>query len=115
MNNNFKRYIELVEYVEKYKAILIPENWIKDIAGSLPVLSLDLPTVQKKAKIETILDKNNPIYIQLDDGSKLFFTLAEFKRIEGKPARGKTMVVTMQRLSHDKSGTPSQITKCQVI
>lgn len=117
MNNNFKKYIDLIESVEKYKAILIPEHfsWANDISKSLPALTLDLPSIEKRAKIETILDKKNPIYVQLSDGSKLFFSFDEFKKIHGKPARGKTMVLTMQRLAHDKSDSPSQITKCCVI
>ena len=115
MTNNFKKYIDIIECVEKYKAILIPEHWIGDIAKTLPALTLDLPTIEKKAKIETILDKKNPIYIQLSDGSKLFFSFDEFKKIQGQPKRGKTMILTMQRLPHDKSDIPSKITKCCVI
>lgn len=117
MKNNFKNYVDLIECVEKHKAIFIPENfsWINDISKSLPSLSLDLPTIEKRAKIEAILDKKNPIYVQLDDGSKLFFSFDEFKKIKGKPERGKTMVITMQRLPHDKSDSPSQITKCSVL
>ena len=117
MNNNFKEYVNLTEYVERHGAVIFPENfaWAKTIAKSLPALNLDIPVMEKRAKIDIIMDKKNPIYVQLSDGSKLFFTYDEFKRIEGHPQRGKTMVVTMQRLGHDQSDLPSQITKCQVI
>jgi hypothetical protein len=117
MKNNFKDYIELVEYVETHGAILVPENfaWAKAIGTKLPDIDLGLPKVEKRAKIDILMDKKNPIYMQLSDGSKLFFTFDEFKRIDGKPERGKTMVVTMQRLGHDSSDLPSQIVKCQVI
>lgn len=117
MNSNFKKYIELVEYVETHGAILIPEHfaWAKSISATLPKINLDLPQVEKRAKIDIIMDKKNPIYMQLSDGSKLFFTYDEYKRIDGKPERGKTMVVTMQRLGHDQSDLPSKIMKCQVI
>lgn len=117
MKNNFKNYVDLIECVEKYGAILIPENfaWAKSISQSLPSQQLELPSVEKQGKIELIMDKKNPIYVQLSGGTKLFFSLDEFKRIDGKPEIGKTMVVTMQRLSHDPSELPSQIVKCQVI
>jgi len=117
MNNNFKNFIDLIEYVEKHGAVIVPENfaWAKSISSSLPGLQLDLPQTQKQAKIEIIMDKKNPIYVQLSDGSKLFFTHDEYKRIDGKPERGKTMAVTMQRLGHDSSELPSQIVKCQII
>lgn len=117
MENNFKSFLGLVEYVGKHGAVLVPENfsWAKDIAKILPSLDLGLPTVEKRGRIEMIMDKKNPIYVQLSDGSKLFFSIDEFRRIEGKPERGKTMVVHMQRLSDDFSSLPSQIMKCQVV
>lgn len=114
---NFKIFIDIAELVEKQKAISLPENfsWAKDIASLLPKLNVDLPTIKKQSKIDLIMDKRNPIYIQLSDGSKLFFTHDEFKRIDGQPKVGKTMVVFMQRHSKDNSELPSQITHCQVI
>src|SRR5271165_4986249 len=117
MKNNFKNFVGLTEHIKQYGAIFLPESfhWAKDIVKLLPSLGLDLPTVEKRAKIDIIMDKKNPIYIHLSDGSKLFFTFDEFKKIEGEPKRGKIMIVTMQRLSHDQSDLPSQITKCQVI
>lgn len=117
MNNNFKNYIELIEHINKHGAILVPENftWAKPIAQSLPQYQIELPNVEKRGKIELIMDKKNPIYVQLSDNSKLFFSHDEFKRIEGKPERGKMMIVTMQRLGSDNSELPSQIVKCQVI
>lgn len=117
MNSNFKNYVDLAERVEEHGVILVPENfnWAKAIGLQLPSIDLDLPQVQKRAKIDIIMDKKNPIYLQLSDGSKLFFTYDEYKRIDGKPERGKTMVVTMQRLSHDHSDLPSKIVKCQVV
>lgn len=116
MNTNFKNFIELTDLVQKHGAVALPENfsWVKDIAKLLPGLHLDLPTIEKRAKINIIMDKKNPIYIQLSDGSKLFFSLDEFRRIEGTPKKGKTLIVTMQRLSHDNSDLPSRIVKCQV-
>lgn len=117
MNTNFKNFLELTDLVATHGAILLPENfaWARELSKQLPALQLDMPTVEKRAKIDLIMDKKNPIYVQLSDGSKLFFSMDEFKRIEGKPEQGKTLIVTMQRLAHDKSELPSQITKCRVI
>jgi hypothetical protein len=117
MDNNFKKYLNLISALEEKGSILIPENfdWAKTISSMLPNINLDLPQIQKKSKIDFIIDKKNPIYIQLADGSKLFFTHDEFKRIEGKPERGKTLIVHMQRLNNDISSSPSKIIKCQVV
>jgi len=117
INSNLKNYINLMDSVAENGSVYLPENfsWASDIKKTLPSLNLDLPQIQKKAKIQIIHDKKNPIYIQLSDGSKLFFTFPEFKRIKGKPEIGKAMIVTMQRLPHDTSHHPSQITHCEVV
>lgn len=117
MNNNFKNYIELIECIEKHGMFFVPESfdWAKPIASSMPSLALDLPTVKKTARIEMVMDKKNPIYIQLSDGSRLYFSYDQFKRIEGKPERGKNLVVTMQRRQDDNSEIPSKIINCKVI
>lgn len=107
----FKEYI----YIQEYGGIYLPENWAREIGKMLPKLGLDLPTVEKQARIDILLDKQNPIYIQLSDNSKLFFTFDEYERIEGTPKPGKTLAVLMQRNPHDKSNNPSQIVSCRVI
>lgn len=115
MTENFKDYLEFTEYVNKHGAIHVPENWIRDISMSLPNLKLDIPTTQKKSVIDYVFDKKNPIAIQLADGSKLFFTLDEFRRLNKKPEQGKTMVVHFQRLPFDSTELPSQISHCEII
>lgn len=116
MTNNFKSFVSLLESLPSRGVILEDFSWAKEIGKLLPSLDLGLPTVEKRGKIEMVLDKKNPIFVQLSDGSKLFFTLDEFRRIEGgKPEKGKVMVVSMQRLGGDCSDVPSQITKCCVI
>jgi hypothetical protein len=94
-------------YLEKE----VVESW----QDFLPDIDIGLPTVEKKGKIDVLLDKKNPIYIQLSDGTKLFFTYDEYKRINGSPEVGKTMIVKMQRLPGDNSVQPSQIVDCKVI
>lgn len=114
METNFGDFLSLSEYVQKAGVIMVPEHWTKEIAAMMPKINLGLPTVQKKARIEHIMDKKNPIYIGLADGTKLFFTHDEFRRIEGKPERGKNMIVVMQRRDDDHSDIPSIVTKCMI-
>jgi hypothetical protein len=116
MNDNFHYFLKVSELVDQHGSVYLPEafDWAKQIGQSLPKLALDLPVVEKRAKIEMVMDKRNPIYVQLADGSKLFFTHDEFRRIPGTPVRGKTMVVTMQRHNTDTSEAPSQIISCRV-
>jgi hypothetical protein len=115
MKNQFKKYIEFQEMIEKQGNLYVPENfdWVKDFI--LPQTDLELPSIERKSTIMTVMDKVNPIYIQLKDGSKLFFTYDEFKRISGVPVIGKTLIWKMQRLPQDISIYPSKITMCKVI
>lgn len=115
MRVSFKNFLEIADYVREKGSLYIPESWTREIGKLLPKLDLGLPSVERRAKIDLVLDKQNPIYIQLADGSKLFFTYDEFRRIEGKPERGKVMVVTMQRRADDLSELPSQIVGCRVL
>lgn len=114
MKTNFKQFIELSIHIESHGSICLYENWAKNISKSLPNLQLDLPTIEIKSTIETILRNKNPIYIKLKNGTTLLFTYAEFKRIDGIPEVGKTMTVKMQRLPEDKSAFGSKIISCQV-
>ena len=115
MKNQFKKYIEFQETIEKYGNLYFPENfnWVKDFI--LPQTDLGLPSIERKSTIMMVVDKVNPIYIQRKDGSKLFFTYDEFKRISGEPVIGKTLIWKMQRLPKDSSIYPSKITMCKVI
>jgi hypothetical protein len=114
--NKFSDFISLVECVERCGGILLPENfhWTKEISALMPKIELDIPTVKKVAKIMHVMDKKNPIYIGLSDGTQLFFTHDEFKRIHGTPTRGKEMIVVLQRHGNDHSKLPSVISQCMV-
>lgn len=74
-----------------------------------------LPLVIKKSVVKTVERNKNPIFVQLEDGTKLHFTWDEFKRIEGgEPKNGKKMLVIMQRRADDNGPTVSQIQKCKI-
>lgn len=110
MELTFKQFFD-------FDCVYFPESfdWAKKIALSLPKFDLELPTMQKTAKIHDIAYTKNPILIQLSDGSKLFMNVDQFRRIEGKPEIGKTIIISMQRLSNDYTNLPSKITKCKII
>lgn len=76
----------------------------------LPSMDAGIPLVQKSGVIKYLELKKNPIFMMLSDGTRLFFTWDEFKRIKGDtPSPGKRIVVTMQRNPLDKTSTSSQI------
>lgn len=113
MFNNFQEYVSITDQLAKHGAICVEDHsWAKEF--QIPNMEFDFPSVTKKGKIIILIKNKNPIYLQLDDGSKLFFTNDEFKRINGEPTIGKTMVVKLLRLPQDQSDTPSQIQSCQV-
>ena len=80
-----------------------------------PVLDAMLPSVKKTGKIQILMKNKNPILIQLSDGTKLFLTWDEFRRIKGNVEVGKTMTVLFQRHTHDNSVNPSQIQSISVL
>jgi len=76
---------------------------------SLPGTDL-VPTITRCAKITFVEMKRNPILILLSDGTKMYFTWDEFRRIPGEePKVGRTMSVVFQRFPEDHSDAYSQI------
>jgi hypothetical protein len=115
MKNNFHEYVGIQDALEKYKAFCLEDYfpWAKDY--KLPDMDVDLPCIKKKAKIQTLILNKNPIFMKLSDGSQLYFTHDEFKRIKGTPENGKTMSYELIRLANDKSNIPSKIKNCYII
>lgn len=109
----FKNYLKTDKFLNDSGSIAFFEGFWEKI--KLPNIFLDLPEIEKKSKIVILKDKINPIFIQLDDGSKLFFTIDEFNRIIGQPKIGRILKYKMQRLPQDKSKSFSKITSCVVI
>jgi len=104
--DNFSHFLKITEAVKKHGIVC------EGIFDLLP--DIGLPTMTKTARIDHVMDKKNPIFIGLSDGTKLYMTYDEFRRIEGKPERGKNMLVVMQRHGKDATDYPSVITKCVV-
>ena len=74
-----------------------------------------MPMIHRKSTIRIVDTKRNPIFVFLDDGTRLHFTYDEFKRIKGgEPAPGKTMTVVFQKNPNDRTEVPSQVQSCKV-
>ena len=80
----------------------------------LPSTDLTLSSIEKTGRITTLMDKRNPIYVRLSDGTEANFTWDEYKRIEGEPALGKTMTLIFQRHPEDSSRMYSKVDKAIV-
>ena len=117
---NFTQFVTLMEYGSLVLPDKMPE-WPSDALDRIPapdfphsdVMGMALPAVHKSSRIDILIKEKNPIYVQLADGSKMFFSLDEYKRIKGTPEVGKTMTVVFQRHGHDKSNMPSLIKSAQ--
>lgn len=106
---NFKEYIQKIE--EHVQGFLdVPHNHDTNDIG--------LPVVRREGRI-VILDQagslshkklKSPVFVQLEDGTKLYLTRHEFDRIKGeRPERGKMLSVTFQRHRIDSTEQPSQV------
>ena len=121
---NFKKWLKLMEYVSTVGGVFLPSTWsgseAPDTLGlsghppHLPSLDFGLPALTRSGRIDLLIKERNPIYVQLSDGSKLFFTIDEFRRIKGFPEIGRTMTVVFQRTENDNSDIPSKIDSCTV-
>ena len=108
---NFKRFLSIVENIQDN------DNGMADIMNQstfVPQISIGLPTITKTGKISMLIRDKNPIMIQLDDGTRLFFSHDQYKRISGNPERNRHMTVVFQRDPSDKSNLPAQIVSCTV-
>jgi hypothetical protein len=89
------------------------------IGQELPDTSLVIPTVTIKSEIQSIRgDKprpgespKNPIEIRLKNGSNIFFSYDQYKRIKSKInlEKGKEISVTYRRNQSDKTTPTSSI------
>lgn len=113
MNTKFKEFIIKKDFTDQGISVIV-ENFMTNYLNFLPSVNLDLPSVEKRSKIEDISDFSNPITIRLEDGSVLYFTNDEYRRLHRKPEVGKIMIVKFQRNPNDKTQVPSKIIHCQM-
>jgi hypothetical protein len=80
----------------------------------LPSLDMGIPSITRTGRVAFIERNKNPIFILLSDGTKLYLSWDQFKRIEGQePTVGRQMTVTFQRHPGDQSEMNSQIASCR--
>ncbi len=84
------------------------------MADNMPTTDLSIPSVERTGRITTLLNKRNPIYIRLSDGTEAHFSYEEYRRIEGKPELGKTMTLIFQRHPEDTMQQMSKLDKAIV-
>lgn len=84
---------------------------IDRIDQSLPVTDLEIPHVTRRSKIRLVEKNKNPIKIQLMDGTTIFLTLDEFRRIDSrtKLQPDREITVTFQRREGDGGSEPSKV------
>lgn len=73
-----------------------------------------LPSMRRQSVIKYIERTKNPVFIHLEDGTRLYMPVEAFRRIKGaEPAVGRTLVVVMQRRPEDYAQAPTQIDSCE--
>lgn len=77
--------------------------------------SFILPTKTVRSQIRLINDKTNPILIQLLNGTKLFLSFDEYKKIKNQnPAVGRMATVVFQRNPNDNTDNFSLINSIEI-
>jgi|APGre2960657373_1045057.scaffolds.fasta_scaffold01024_8 hypothetical protein len=79
---NFATFFNLHELCET-NSVFIPEgfDWAKPLASLVSSVNLDIPIIKKKSKIHMIHLRRNPIVVHFADGSKIFLSNDEYRRI----------------------------------
>jgi len=117
----FCDYLTILEYVSTGPAVL-PSAWTGSnssygdsvFSSKAPSLDFGLPSVTKTGKIQHLSRNTNPIEIVLEDGTRLFLTVDQFRRIKGNPAVGRVMTVVFERSPLDNGNVPSKINAIQI-
>jgi hypothetical protein len=79
--------------------------------GGLPSTDLEIPHVSRRSKIKSIEKNKNPIKVQLADGTTIYLSLDEFRRVDSrtKLEPNREITVTFQRRDEDGSPEPSKV------
>ena len=73
-----------------------------------------MPLIWKDTRVMYLRKQENPIYVHLEDGTRLYLTRGEWQRA-GQPDVGKRIVVALQRRMDDKTGNLSQVHYCRAL
>lgn len=94
----------------------LPSTWTgsEDLGRfgyGLPGVDLEIPHVTRRARIREVRRNTNPIVVRLMDGTTLYMSLDEFRRIDSrtKLEPNREITVTFQRREEDGSPEPSKV------
>jgi uncharacterized OB-fold protein len=73
------------------------------------VKELGLPCTERTSKIIRVETRKNPISVTLEDGTQLYLSLDEFRRLKTEPKAGMKMHVVFRRMPQDVSLITSKI------
>jgi len=97
-------------------ASFLPSTWTgSESLGAYPYgppsADLEIPHVSRKSKIRSVEERRNPIVVRLMDGTAIYLTLDEFRRVDSrtKLQPGREITVTFQRREGDDGPDPSKI------
>jgi uncharacterized OB-fold protein len=74
-----------------------------------PVKDFGLPSTERTSPIAMIEKGKNPIFIALEDGTKLYLTYDEYRRLKTEPKVGMKMHVVFRRIPNDVSLVTSKV------
>ncbi len=101
----------------RFKEFLTEEETLSNLIGkplNLPGVSMEIPEMVKSGRVVIFEKHRNPIFVQLSDGTKLYFTYDELKRLPEEPKIGKMMYVTFQRHPKTPLSDFSKITNIKI-
>lgn len=95
---------------------LLPSTWtgsedLGPYSYGLPGTDLAIPNVSRRSRIRSVEKNRNPIRVSLMDGTVIYLTLDEFRRIDSRTRLepDREITVTFQRRDDDGSPDPSKI------
>lgn len=127
---NFREFVESVDvkiyssfgqntvgtHNDAATATFLPSTWTgsEDLGRfgyGLPSVDLSIPSVTRKSKIRFVEKNRNPIIVQLMDGTCLYMTADEFRRIDARTKLDvdREITVVFQRRGDDRGQEPSQV------
>ena len=80
----------------------------------MAIIDTGIPTVKRTSTITNIEKNRNPLFISFKDGTRIYLTWDEWRRIKGTPEIGKKATITFQRNSKDDSKTTSKISQITI-
>jgi len=97
-------------------AKFLPSTWtgsedLGPYSYGVPGVDLEIPTVKRSSTIRSVESNRNPIRVSLMDGTTLYLTVDEFRRVNSrtKLESGKEITVTFQRREDDSGTAPSKV------